>query len=92
MPKDPGAQDELARKGQLAFSFCEFWFKGQQIRTGQANVKAYNRQLCNLINEGEANPSFTISHELRLSEAPNAYKHLDAREKGWTKVILKPGI
>ena len=92
VPKDPGAQDELAKKGQLAFNFGEFGFKGQQIRTGQANVKANNRQLCNLINEGRANPSFIISHELPLSEAPNAYKHFDARDKGWNKVILKPGI
>lgn len=91
VPKDPGAQDELAKKGHLAFNFGEFWFKGQQIRTGQANVKAYNRQLCNLITEGRANPSFIISHELPLSDAPNAYRHFDARDEGWTKVILKPG-
>ena len=91
VPKDPGASDELAKNGQLAFNFGEFWFKGQQIRTGQANVKAYNRRLCNLISEGRANPSFIISHELPLSAAPDAYKHFDAREKGWTKVVLKPG-
>lgn len=91
VPKDPGAKDDLAKKGHLAFNFGEFWFKGQQIRTGQANVKAYNRQLCNLIHEGRATPSFIISHELPLSDAPEAYKHFDARDKGWTKVILKPG-
>ena len=28
--------------------------------------------------------------ELPLDEAPNAYKHFDARDDGWTKVILKP--
>ncbi len=32
-----------------------------------------------------------VSHELTLEEAPEAYKHVDARDKGWTKVILKPG-
>jgi threonine dehydrogenase-like Zn-dependent dehydrogenase len=31
-----------------------------------------------------------ISHELPLDEAPEAYKHFDARGNGWTKVILKP--
>jgi hypothetical protein len=25
-----------------------------------------------------------------LDEAPDAYKHFDARDKGWTKVILHP--
>jgi len=64
--------------------------KGQRIATGQANVKSYNRQLCTLISAGKAKPSLIISHELSLGEAPEAYKHFDARDKGWTKVILKP--
>jgi hypothetical protein len=25
-----------------------------------------------------------------LDEAPEAYKHFDARDNGWTKVILRP--
>ena len=58
--------------------------------SGQANVKKYNRHLCNLIHEGKAKPSFIVSHQLSLKEAPDAYKHFDAREKGWTKVLLKP--
>ena len=28
--------------------------------------------------------------EKTLGDAPEAYKHFDARDKGWTKVILKP--
>jgi hypothetical protein len=28
--------------------------------------------------------------ELALDEAPDAYKHFDERENGWTKVILHP--
>lgn len=91
VPKDPGAADALARKGQIAFNFGEFWFKGQHMRTGQANVKAYNRRLCNLIEAGKANPSFIVSHELPLAQAPEAYKNFDARKKGWTKIVLKPG-
>jgi glutathione-independent formaldehyde dehydrogenase len=58
--------------------------------TGQAPVKAYNRYLCRLIHEGKATPSFIVSHELALEDAPDAYQHFDAREEGWTKVVLKP--
>lgn len=90
IPQDPGAADDLAKKGQIAFDFGKFWFKGMKIGTGQANVKNYNRQLRDLIHYGKANPSIIISHELPLSEAPNAYKHFDDRDPGWTKVILKP--
>lgn len=91
IPEDPGAKDELAKKGQMAFDFGKFWFKGQKIGTGQANVKAYNRKLCNLIHAGKAKPSLIVSHELALEQAPDAYKHFDQRDKGWTKVVLKPG-
>ena len=90
IPQDPGASDDLAKKGQIAFDFGKFWFKGQKMGTGQCNVKAYNRRLRDLIHVGKANPSIIVSHELPLSEAPNAYMHFDNRDPGWTKVILHP--
>jgi glutathione-independent formaldehyde dehydrogenase len=89
--EDPGAKDKLAKQGQLAFDFGSFWMKGQKIATGQANVKAYNRQLRDLIAAGKANPSFIVSHELPLEQAPEAYKNFDDRKDGWTKVVLRPG-
>lgn len=88
--QDPEADDKLAKQGQMAFDFGKFWFKGQKIGTGQCNVKAYNRRLADLIHHGKANPSLIISHELPLEQAPDAYKHFDNRDKGWTKVILHP--
>ncbi len=90
VPQDPGAPDQLAKQGKMAFDFGAFWYKGQHIGTGQANVKAYNRRLRNLIHVGKATPSRIVSHRLRLDEAPTAYKHFDARDEGWTKVTLKP--
>jgi glutathione-independent formaldehyde dehydrogenase len=35
VPEDPQAQDKLAKKGQLAFDFGQFWFKGQGIGTAR---------------------------------------------------------
>ena len=90
LPEDPGAKDKLAKEGKLAFDFGQFWFKGQHVATGQANVKAYNRKLSNLIEAGKAKPSWIISHELTLDQAPDAYKNFDERKAGWTKVVLKP--
>lgn len=90
VPEDPKGPDKLAKEGAIAFDFGEFWSKGLSMGTGQAPVKAHNRHLCNLIHEGRAKPSFIISHELPLDEAPDAYKHFDARDEGWTKVALKP--
>ncbi|MHB8283560.1 MAG: glutathione-independent formaldehyde dehydrogenase [Caulobacteraceae bacterium] len=90
LPEDPGSPSELGKEGKMAFDFGKFWFQGQTIKTGQANVKHYNRNLMNLIEAGRANPSKIISHRLKLDEAPKAYKSFDAREGGWTKVVLKP--
>ncbi|HZW80019.1 MAG TPA: glutathione-independent formaldehyde dehydrogenase [Candidatus Deferrimicrobiaceae bacterium] len=90
LPKDPGGPNALEKQGQIAFDNGLFWFKGQKIGTGQANVKAYNRYLRNLIHTGRAKPSFIVSHKLPLGEAATAYKHFDARDDGWTKVVLRP--
>ena len=90
LPKDPGGPDPLAKQGEIAFDMGLFWFKGQRVGTGQANVKRYNRHLRNLIHTGKAKPSWIVSHKLPLREAPNAYQHFDARDSGWTKVVLQP--
>jgi len=90
VPQDPGSPDPLGKQGEVAFDFGLFWFRGQTMGTGQCNVKNYNRHLRDLIAAGKAKPSFVVSHELPLSEAPEGYRHFDARDDGWTKVVLKP--
>jgi len=90
VPGDPKSPDKLMQEGKLAFDFGLFFQKGLRMGTGQAPVKAYNRQLARLIEQGKARPSFLVSHELPLAEAPDAYAHFDARDAGWTKVVLKP--
>jgi glutathione-independent formaldehyde dehydrogenase len=90
VPEDPGSKDKLAKQGKIAFDLGTFFEKGHHMGTGQANVKAYNRYLRNLIHAGRATPSWIVSHELGLNDAPDAYKHFDEREEGWTKVILHP--
>ncbi|MFM0630824.1 MDR/zinc-dependent alcohol dehydrogenase-like family protein [Paraburkholderia xenovorans] len=83
-------KDNLAKKGQLALDFRQLCMKGQHIATGQANVKAYNHRLRDLIAAGKAKPSQMISHELPLDKALAAYQHFGEREEGWTGVVLKP--
>lgn len=90
MPEDPGGRDELAQEGRPAWDYGAFFTKGLRMGTGQAPVKAYNRQLRDLIIAGRATPSWIVSHEVGLAEAPDAYGHFDRREDGWTKVLLHP--
>jgi len=93
LPQDPGgqeAQNELEAQGKVPLDFGLMWFKGQTMGTGQAPVKKYNRALRDLIVGGKAKPSFIVSHEVSLDEAPTAYKSFDARHDGWTKVVMHP--
>lgn len=88
-PKDPGAHNALAQEGKEPIAFGALFSRGQHVGTGQCDVKRYNRQLRDLIHAGRARPSFIVSHELPLDQAPEGYRHFDARDDGWTKVVLK---
>ena len=92
VPQDPGGPNDMATQGEVAFDYGMHWFKGQTLGSGQCPVKRYNRRLRDLIAADKAKPSWIVSHELSLEEAPEAYTHFDAREDGWTKVVLKPSL
>ena len=90
VPEDPGAADEAAKEGRVGFDWGAAWEKGIAFGTGQCPVKRYNRELRDLIIRGKAHPGNIVSHELPLEQAPDAFARFDAREDGWTKVILHP--
>jgi glutathione-independent formaldehyde dehydrogenase len=90
VPSDPGASSEPAKEGRIPFQYGQFFAKGQRMGTGQCPVMRYNRQLRDLIIAGRATPSFLVSHELPLAEAPTGYENFDNRADGWTKVLLHP--
>jgi glutathione-independent formaldehyde dehydrogenase len=90
LPQDPGASTEDAQQGRLLIDVGLYFSKGLRMGSGQANVKAYNRQLRDLIIQGRAKPSFVVSKRLPLAEAPDAYARFDRRESGYSKVVLQP--
>ncbi|MBB4931968.1 glutathione-independent formaldehyde dehydrogenase [Lipingzhangella halophila] len=90
LPADPGGPDANAQQGRLLFDIGKMFEKGLRMGTGQANVKRYNRQLRDMIAAGRATPSFVVSNEVSLDEAPMAYQKFDRHEDGFTKVVLHP--
>ncbi len=90
VPSDPGGVDPQAKAGNLMFPFGKFFEKGLAIGTGQCNVKHYNRALRDMIITGRAKPSFVVSHEIGIEEAPSAYQKFDKRIEGYTKVLIHP--
>ncbi len=90
LPSDPGGPDANAQQGRLLFDIGKMFEKGLRMGTGQANVKQYNRQLRDMITAGRATPSFVVSNEVSLDDAPMAYEKFDRHEDGFTKVVLHP--
>ena len=59
---------------------------------GQTHVHKYMKQLLELVELGDIDPSFVITHRLSLDDAPQAYKTFKQQNDGCIKVVLKPGL
>lgn len=58
------------------------------IRTGQCHVQRYMRPLLERIQRGEIDPSFVITHRLRLEDAPQGYEMFLHKRDNCEKVVL----
>jgi threonine dehydrogenase-like Zn-dependent dehydrogenase len=64
--------------------------KALTIKTGQTHVPKYHRQLLKKIEAGEIDPSFVITHKLKIEDGPGAYKIFRDKQDECIKVVLKP--
>jgi threonine dehydrogenase-like Zn-dependent dehydrogenase len=60
------------------------------IKTGQAHVHRYLRPLLERIERGDIDPSFVITHRMRLEDAPYGYEMFLNKQDDCLKVVLKP--
>jgi threonine dehydrogenase-like Zn-dependent dehydrogenase len=60
------------------------------IRSGQTHVHRYLRPLLNRIESGDIDPSFVITHRLRLDDAPRGYEVFLNKEDECMKVVMTP--
>jgi threonine dehydrogenase-like Zn-dependent dehydrogenase len=60
------------------------------MRGAQCHVQRYLRPLLDRIRNGNIDPSFVISHHMRLDEAPRGYKMFKNKEDECLKVVLTP--
>lgn len=63
--------------------------KSLTIRTGQTHVQRYMQPLMERIEKGEIDPSFVVTHHLRLDEAAMGYKIFNEKQDECIKVVLK---
>lgn len=64
--------------------------KGLTVKTGQTHVKKYLPLLFDKIEKGEIDPSFIITHEMKLDDAPKGYEMFKEKHDNCIKVVLKP--
>lgn len=64
--------------------------KGPTMKMGQTHVHRYLAPLLEKIESGQIDPSFVITHRLKLEDAPEAYKTFRDKKDGCIKVVLKP--
>jgi threonine dehydrogenase-like Zn-dependent dehydrogenase len=60
------------------------------IRAAQCHVHRYMRPLLDRIQRGEIDPSFVITHRMRLDDVARGYDMFVNKEEGCEKVVLTP--
>jgi len=60
------------------------------IRAAQCHVQHYMQPLLERIENGEIDPSFVITHRMRLDQAPQGFDTFVHKEDECMKVVLKP--
>lgn len=64
--------------------------KGLTFKMGQTHMHRYMRPLLERIEKGDIDPSRIITHRLKLSDGPDAYKTFRDKKDGCIKVVMKP--
>jgi len=67
-----------------------FMNKALTMKTGQTHTQKYLRPLLDKIQKGEIDPSFVITHKLKLEDGPGAYRMFRDKKDGCIKVVLQP--
>lgn len=67
-----------------------FMEKGLQAGSGQVHVQRYWSDLLAIIERGEFDPTFVVSHRWPLERAAEAYEMFDNKEDNAVKVVLSP--
>jgi len=60
------------------------------IKSGQAHVHRYMRPLLERIQRGDIDPTFVITHTMRLEDAPKGFDLFEYKQDNCVKVVLKP--
>jgi threonine dehydrogenase-like Zn-dependent dehydrogenase len=82
----PGVYGGWLDKFPLGAAFA----KGLTLKMGQTHVHRYMPQLLTRIVQGEIDPSFVVTHRMRLDDAPAMYHTFQHKHDDCVKVVMRP--
>ncbi|MCB1885236.1 MAG: glutathione-dependent formaldehyde dehydrogenase [Geminicoccaceae bacterium] len=82
----PGVYGGLVDKFPIGAAFG----KGLTFKMGQTHTHRYMRPLLERVERGEIDPTFIITHRLKLDDAPEAYETFRDKRDGCVKVVMTP--
>ncbi len=82
----PGVYGGFVDKFPLGALFS----KGLTVKTGQTHVHKYLKPLLDRIQNGDIDPTFVITHEMGLEEAPQGYEIFKHKRDNCIKIVLNP--
>ena len=72
------------------FPMGSFMNRSLTMKTGQTHVHRYLKPLMERVQKGEIDPTFIITHRMKLSDAPHAYEVFNNKQDECMKVVLRP--
>ena len=72
------------------FPMGSFMNRSLTMRTGQCHVQRYMKPLLARIENGDIDPTFVVTHRMRLDDAPEGYAMFDRKQDDCVKVVLTP--
>lgn len=70
--------------------FGAFMNKGLTMKSGQTHMQRYMKPLLKKVESGEIDPTFVITHRVKLADAPQAYETFRDKKDGCIKVVVTP--
>ena len=64
--------------------------KALTIKTGQTHTQRYLRPLLKRIKNGDIDPSFVVTHRLKLADAAHGFATFNSKQDGCIKIVMKP--
>ncbi len=81
----PGVYGGFLDKFPLGAAFG----KGLTMKMGQTHTQKYMKPLLDLVIDEKIDPSFVISHRIKITDGPDAYKMFNDKKDECIKVVLK---